>query len=536
VFGQLSPGDLSRAHADLEGLTNCTQCHEIGQKVIPDKCLSCHTILKDRISKGKGMHADPGFEDCSDCHSEHHGREYKLIYWDGGQENFDHKQTGFELLGKHTSLKCNDCHISKNIKNKKELQEKKKDLNKTFLGLTKDCLSCHRDEHRGQMENSCLNCHGMHAWKPAPHFDHNNTKFRLTGLHNKLECQSCHKTITDNKFEDDKSYLKFAGLKSDNCIDCHIDPHNNRFGRKCESCHNTSGWQNYAKNRFDHSKTNYPLLGKHAFVSCEKCHGASRSKNITQFDDCQDCHSDYHAGQFQHRSDKGKCESCHTVKGFSPANFTIENHKQTGFSLTGAHLAIPCIACHEPTIIKNKKTLRFKFTSMQCESCHKDPHKGQVDKYKKLNNNAGCQYCHVAENWQTVQFDHSLTEFELEGKHKTILCSKCHVAQNQNFIKFSTLSKECASCHKDIHGGQFNENGKQADCAKCHRPIDWFAEKFDHDKHSSFKLQGAHSKVACQNCHKTENVSGTMIVRYKPLDSECKACHGDNRKYKTGQN
>ena len=194
LSAQLSPGDLSQSHADLEGLSNCTKCHEIGQKVIPANCLSCHSVLNERIKKGKGLHANSGYKDCTDCHSEHHGREYKLIYWENGQDKFEHSEAGFELQGKHASLKCNDCHTTKNIKDKQRLQSQKKDLNRTFLGLSQDCLSCHQDEHRGQMENNCINCHEMQSWKPAPKFDHDKNKFRLTGLHNRVLCKSCHKT------------------------------------------------------------------------------------------------------------------------------------------------------------------------------------------------------------------------------------------------------------------------------------------------------------------------------------------------------
>jgi len=527
AVAQLSPGDLSNPHKHLEGLSNCTKCHEIGQKVLPENCLSCHGILDDRIKEGKGLHANVGFEDCSDCHSEHHGREYKLIYWETGQEKFDHNKAGFELLGKHASLKCINCHTSDNIKNKQKLQSQQKDFNSTFLGLSQNCLSCHQDEHRGQMDNNCLNCHSMQIWKPAPKFDHDNNKFRLTGLHSRVACESCHKTIKDNKFENDKSYLKFAGLEFNNCTDCHKDPHNKKFSQNCKSCHNTSGWQNYAKNRFDHDKTRYSLKGKHTFVGCEKCHGNRKSKKIARFGKCQDCHKDYHAGQFRNRPQKGNCEECHSVKGFTPANFTISNHEKTNYPLTGSHLAIPCIACHEQSYINRARTLQFDFPSTKCESCHKDPHKGQVDKYKKMDKNVGCEYCHGTESWQAVQFDHSQTQFLLEGKHNLIRCNSCHISEAKDYVKFSQLSKKCSSCHEDIHKGQFKDVQNNTDCSKCHKSIDWFAEKFDHEIHSSFTLEGAHSNVACEKCHKTENVLGTTIVRYKPLNSECKSCHSD---------
>jgi len=42
VYGQISPGDLSNAHKDLEGMSNCTKCHALGEKVENNKCLDCH--------------------------------------------------------------------------------------------------------------------------------------------------------------------------------------------------------------------------------------------------------------------------------------------------------------------------------------------------------------------------------------------------------------------------------------------------------------------------------------------------------------
>ena len=33
LHAQLSPGPLTNAHASLEGITNCTQCHTLGEKI-----------------------------------------------------------------------------------------------------------------------------------------------------------------------------------------------------------------------------------------------------------------------------------------------------------------------------------------------------------------------------------------------------------------------------------------------------------------------------------------------------------------------
>ena len=56
ALGQISPGDLSAAHADLEGIRNCTQCHTLGDKVSNDKCLDCHSEIQSLIAGHSGYH------------------------------------------------------------------------------------------------------------------------------------------------------------------------------------------------------------------------------------------------------------------------------------------------------------------------------------------------------------------------------------------------------------------------------------------------------------------------------------------------
>ena len=54
---QISPGDLSTLHAHLEGLSNCTKCHVLGNKVSNEKCLACHIEIQTAISLNKGYHS-----------------------------------------------------------------------------------------------------------------------------------------------------------------------------------------------------------------------------------------------------------------------------------------------------------------------------------------------------------------------------------------------------------------------------------------------------------------------------------------------
>ncbi len=101
IWGQLSPGKLSNAHADLEGIENCTQCHTAGKAVDAFKCLDCHTFIKERLAQGKGLHANPEFKQCQKCHHEHFGRNLSLIHWENGKPDIDHAKTGWKLLGNH---------------------------------------------------------------------------------------------------------------------------------------------------------------------------------------------------------------------------------------------------------------------------------------------------------------------------------------------------------------------------------------------------------------------------------------------------
>ena len=56
---------------------------------------------------------------------------------------------------------------------------------------------------------------------------------------------------------------------------CDSDPHRGAFKNACDSCHTTSGSKTMlAGFDLNHSKTKYPLLGKHAQVSCVACHVA----------------------------------------------------------------------------------------------------------------------------------------------------------------------------------------------------------------------------------------------------------------------
>ncbi len=510
AFSQLSPGDLSKAHAPLEGLNNCTKCHVLGQKETTANCLKCHTEIQQLIDKKQGYHAstDVKGKNCAECHGEHFGRDFKIAPLN--QTTFDHNLAGFQLEGKHSRLNCRDCHKPELIVN--HISQKK---GKTWLGLGSECLSCHTNYHQNTLSDNCLGCHDQNAFRPAPGFNHAETPYPLIGQHQTVDCVGCHKVTTRNS----QKFQQFAGIQFSNCTDCHQDVHDNKFGPDCRKCHNEFSFNTLnANHSFDHDQTNYPLSGKHKELDCKACHQNSLTQPL-KYQQCNNCHPDYHQNQFAQDGVSPDCAECHAVTGFSPSTFTLEKHQQTSFPLEGAHMATPCFECH-----RQNDTWDFSNKGTNCTHCHENFHEDALpEKYGSQND---CNYCHSVNSWSEIAFNHSLTHFELKDRHLQVSCSDCHFssgAEGTLVQKFSGLESACESCHADVHFRQFAQNN-QTECERCHSAQSWSAENFNHDT-ARFKLEGEHAKLDCQSCHKpTEGLTPNYIV-YKFEDISCASCH-----------
>ena len=584
VFAQLSPGKLTQAHHKLEGLSNCTQCHSIGNQITNQKCLACHKPLANQIRTNKGLHASAYAKGktCISCHSEHHGENFDMIRID--KKTFNHANTGFALKGAHaTKIKqCTDCHQAENIAN-----PALKNKAKRFVGLSSKCVQCHTDVHQKTLSTDCATCHDVNSFKPASLFKHDKSNFELNGAHKKANCNECHKTSLKNG----QKFTQFADVVSTNCTSCHKDPHQSQFGQNCKSCHNEESFKQVNPNRnfnhsvtdfnlegkhreinckkchddqgsnfqefkktnniscvtchkdihegklgkdckschnqhsfllknknplekFDHNKTDYPLQGKHLLVDCRTCHKKDLTDPLPHAT-CQNCHQDKHNGDFARKSKQyPDCATCHTVDGFSPSLFTLENHKNSRFQIDGAHEAQPCFACH-------KKANQWVFNDMNltCISCHKDIHLDFLS--AKFYPDQTCTTCHNTQQWKSIRFDHNITKYPLKGKHMQTNCGACHMQKGGQ--QFAGLSSQCASCHQDSHGRQFDRQG-QTDCRRCHQPDGWNANSFNHAT-TNYALDGEHKIIDCNKCHFATLPSNTRIRLYKIEKYECIDCH-----------
>jgi hypothetical protein len=537
ISAQISPGPLSRPHQSLNGSTNCASCHKFGGQAAL-KCLDCHIEIATRLSTRKGLHSSYNIpsgssQECARCHSEHNGEDFPLIHWD--IKSFNHKDTGYLLEGRHAGLACIKCHNPSHASLQERSAIKIKDPGRTYLGVSANCVTCHEDQHKGRLGQNCQTCHNFVDWNSISvgQFDHSKTRYPLNGLHTHVPCAKCHINGTDGK-------PRYIGIPFNQCSDCHKDPHRGSFPQGCQSCHNPSGWNKISldavNQHFDHSKTKFPLEGKHSSVGCAGCHANGDFKKPVVFAGCMDCHKpDPHQGQFAKRADRGECASCHTVQRWKPSLFTVKDHASTSYPLQGKHARLECAQCHIP---KGKDTL-FKVKFERCTDCHSDRHAGQFAAAPYFN---ACDRCHNLEGYRPSTFTlarHKETHFVLNGGHVAVPCADCHKESDQfqpkptEVYRWSNLT--CTSCHSDPHKNQFKErmqqarvDGLAAGCEACHTTKSWKElSGFDHSK-TKFPLLGAHRATACIDCHKPPNLETRLMnVDFNAAPTLCEDCHED---------
>jgi len=544
---QLSPGPLSQAHADLEGVRHCTSCHDADRQDVRAGCLACHHAVAARVAEGRGLHAGENYAACETCHHEHLGRDFALISWpDRGPSDFDHASVGFVLEGRHATVACRECHRPARIETPERLRSGKVDLERTYLGLSTDCAGCHPDPHRDQFGGDCARCHRQTEWRLAATFDHSRTAFPLVGAHAAVTCERCHPALDGAGTV--PGARRYRGVAHGGCVDCHTDPHGGRLGADCNGCHETAAWSARARDSFDHARTAFPLRGRHAQLACAACHGGRQRGQPLPHAACIDCHRDAHAARTAGEASWLRCEQCHDESGFQPARFTLAEHDSTAFPLVGAHRAQPCVACHRAASGSGSApgAPPLALPHATCEDCHGDPHGPEL---ARLSGGDGCRACHREDSWRDVRFAHDRTGWPLAGRHADIACRDCHtpvglsaassagpavarqVAAPTSAVAlvFAGVPRACVSCHVDPHRGQFGGDATPVagdDCARCHAPDAWRPARFDHDRQSRFPLTGAHRQVACARCHPLERDAAGEFARYRPRGTDCADCHG----------
>jgi predicted CXXCH cytochrome family protein len=503
------------------------------------KCQPCHGEIAALVRARAGYHGrvfvpSKGDVDCVRCHTEHYGENFRIYKWETSKEEFDHKQAGYVLVGKHSGLKCEQCHVAKNISPADRSRIKVKDLNRTFEGLHTACLTCHVDAHAGQLGTDCEKCHSFTGWKPVKTaFDHSTTKYPLTGKHRDVECAKCHKPLPTNA-----KVVQYTGLSFETCTPCHQDPHRGAFKQRCEECHETEVWKRVrSSNGFDHATTKFPLDGKHRDVPCLKCHPDSNFKTPVAHKKCMDCHKDQHKGQFLHRADGGECGPCHTAADWHKSTFTEASHKDTPYPVTGKHKGVACAKCHLGTGLDTDYHPKFK----ACLDCHHtDVHDRQFADPPRANK---CDDCHTVDGFTPATYtirDHQSSRFALKSAHLAVTCVDCHQkggpeakAHPDAGWTFRFPDLKCVGCHQDPHSGDFpktltGEHAAVPDvCESCHSATRWQQLKtFDHSQ-TDYPLTGAHQVLGCLACHRPVGPEAANRQLPFKVSSKCDGCHED---------
>jgi len=197
-----------------------------------------------------------------------------------------------------------------------------------------------------------------------------------------------------------------------------------------------------------------------------------------------------------------------------------------------ADIESDCAQCHRAFDVSAEAEL--------CVACHEDVAgdlergRGFHGRVPGLREGGDCRSCHAEHRgrdfdiaaFDTAHFDHSRTEFALEGGHRALDCQECHVPKADE--TYRDAPTRCIACHgdDDVHEGRFGE-----DCASCHSLAGtapgsgWQAATFDHDE-TDFPLTGAHADARCSLCHGD--------ARYEATPKDCLSCHRLNDAHRGG--
>jgi hypothetical protein len=379
-------------------------------------------------------------EDCSLCHS---ARGWKPVHI---SKKFDHSRF-LPLVGAHASINCTQCHKSLD-----------------FSMASTACNDCHADVHNGELGTDCARCHGTRSFVDRnDHIRlHRATRFPLQGAHVSLDCEMCHKLAAPDAYT-------YVNTPAD-CYSCHeadfqktTNPAHvaNGFSTDCTQCHDQVAW---ARGKFDHNATGFPLTGAHKTLNCDRCHVGGTFTGLSP--NCVSCHQ----GDYDGTSDPAHaaagfsttCTQCHNTTRWSDAFF---NHSGTSFPLTGAHKTAACSACHAGGV--------YAGLPSACVSCHQTDYNGTNDPpHLAAGFSTDCKTCHNTTSWSGATFDHTAFFPIYSGTHagRWSKCSDCH----NNAASFADFN--CLGCHP--HSDKTETDGHHAQvsgysytssaCYSCH--------------------------------------------------------------------
>lgn len=289
---------------------------------------------------------------------------------------FDHEDTDFSLVGRHSEIACLHCH---NVED--------------FAQVAAACVACHQDVHRGRVGIACEDCHTPMDWKI---FDadeiHSRSSFPLMGRHVLIDCEACHPGIP---------YTDFLQSRA-RCVDCHRQLYLNvpspnhaayGFSTECQDCHQMLSWQ---PARFPEHEPLFPIFsGRHRgmWSTCDQCHTEPGNGSVFS---CLTCHEHRqsamdpsHAGLPGYAYTSDACYQCHPTgeagefADHDPLYFPIYSGVHAGrwsscticHTTPGDRSLFSCVECHEHSQARMDdkhlgEVTGYTFTPTSCYDCH----------------------------------------------------------------------------------------------------------------------------------------------------------------------
>jgi hypothetical protein len=190
----------------------------------------------------------------------------------------------------------------------------------------------------------------------------------------------------------------------------------------------------------------FPLLGRHAFVPCEGCHGPGKPHEEPTA--CIDCHN---ADRPSPNHNPGEnCNNCHTEDGWGVGVYDTGLGGHTGLT-TPLHTGTPtppdlhdtlpadqtCWDCHEAERAGGPPT-----TALLLDGHYADP---ALEQYTYWD----CGPCHETDAWDNAAYDHPCRTPHGSRAHPTdpslwvVACADCHTGGD-------TTVTDCVTCHAGI--------------------------------------------------------------------------------------
>lgn len=343
----------------------------------------------------------------------------------------------------------------------------------------------------------CAQCHNASGWAvntDSIKYDHDLAAFKLSGVHSKADCKSCH----------------IASIFSEapsQCSSCHTDVHNMTVGNDCSRCHTTNDWlvDNIPEL---HEENGFAMVGAHSNLMCIDCHTSETNLIFNRIgNECINCHTnDFNSAKNPDHVSGGFSTNCIDCHDPIADNWNSSNFNHDFFPLTLGHAIFDCKACHH--------TNNFSDASGLCSSCHMQDYNSAINPNHAVENiSTSCTDCHTTGAWTPSTFDHSI--FPFAGSHLPIAnnCNQCH---NGNY---ANTPNTCNGCHMPEFTATTNPNHSAAqfptDCAVCHDETAWVPSSYNHN--TIFPLLGAHAAVTnCNDCHHNN---------YTSTPNTCSGCH-----------